>query len=121
MIHKRTCNICEALCGILVEHDGTEVRSIRGNPDDVLSRGHICPKAVALQDLHKDPDRLRQPVRRVGDEWVPVSWDEAVEEVAERFAQIQAEHGRNAVAVYAGNPNAHNYANLPAPSPSTRF
>ena len=112
MIHKRTCNICEALCGILVDHDGTEVRSIRGNPDDVLSRGHICPKAVALQDLHKDPDRLRQPVRRVGDEWVPVPWEEAIEEVAERFAKIQAEHGRNAVAVYAGNPNAHNYANL---------
>ena len=112
MIHKRTCNICEALCGILVEHDGTNVIGIRGNPDDVLSRGHICPKAVALQDLHNDPDRLRQPMRRVGDEWVPVSWEKAVEEVAARCDEIQKEHGRNAVAVYAGNPNAHNYANL---------
>ena len=112
MIHKRTCNICEALCGILVEHDGNEVLGIRGNPDDVLSRGHICPKAVALQDLHNDPDRLRQPMRKVGDEWVPIAWEDAVEEVAERFDQIQREHGRNAVAVYAGNPNAHNYANL---------
>jgi anaerobic selenocysteine-containing dehydrogenase len=112
MIHKRTCNICEALCGVLVEHDGNEVLGIRGNPDDVLSRGHICPKAVALQDLHNDPDRLRQPMRRVGDEWVPVAWEEAIEEVATRFHEIQAAHGKNAVAVYAGNPNAHNYANL---------
>ena len=112
MIHKRTCNICEALCGIIVEHDGDKVLGIRGNPDDVFSRGHICPKAVALQDLHEDPDRLRQPVKRVGDEWVPISWEDAVEEVAARVHDIQSAHGRNAVAVYAGNPNAHNYANL---------
>ena len=112
MIHKRTCSICEALCGIVVEHDGTRVTGIRGNPDDVFSKGHICPKAVALQDLHEDPDRLRHPVKRVGDEWVPISWEAAIDEVAARIHEIQAAHGRNSVAVYAGNPNAHNYSNL---------
>ncbi|MFT6397921.1 MAG: anaerobic selenocysteine-containing dehydrogenase [Bradymonadia bacterium] len=112
MIHKRTCNICEALCGVIIEHDGEEITGIRGNPDDVFSRGHICPKAVALQDLHNDPDRLRQPVRKVGDKWEPISWEDAIEEVATRVFEIQERHGPNAVAVYAGNPNAHNYSTL---------
>ncbi len=110
MIHHHTCCLCEANCGLLVEHDGEKVHSIRGNPDDVLSQGYICPKATALQDLHEDPDRLRQPMRRDGDSWTPVSWEEAMEEAVSRLHQIQEAHGRDAVALYVGNPTVHNYA-----------
>ena len=60
----RACNLCEAVCGLTIEHDGTKVVSIKGDKQDPLSRGHICPKAIALQDIHADPDRLRTPVRR---------------------------------------------------------
>jgi anaerobic selenocysteine-containing dehydrogenase len=112
MIHHRTCCLCEALCGLEIEHDGRTVTAIRGHEADVLSRGHICPKATALKEIHEDPDRLRQPMRRQGDRFVAVSWDEALSEAAERIAAIQARHGRNAFAVYAGNPTAHNYATL---------
>ena len=59
------CNLCEAICGLVFTLDGDTITDVRGNPDDPLSRGHICPKAVALQDVHEDPDRLRRPVRRV--------------------------------------------------------
>jgi len=55
----RACNLCEAVCGLTIEHDGTKVISIKGDKEDPLSRGHICPKAIALQDIHADPDRLR--------------------------------------------------------------
>lgn len=68
-IHHRTCHICEANCGVLVEVEGRKVVSIKGNPDHVLSRGHICPKATALADLQDDPDRLRRPVRRTAAGW----------------------------------------------------
>ena len=104
-----TCPLCEALCGLQIDHLDRQVTGIRGNPGDVLSRGHICPKAVALGDLHGDPDRLRQPMRRVGEDWVAISWSEALDEVASRLAAIQEQHGRHAVGVYAGNPTAHNY------------
>ena len=53
----RACNLCEAICGLEIEHDGEKVISIRGDKQDPLSRGHICPKAIALQDIHADPDR----------------------------------------------------------------
>jgi len=96
------------MCGLLIEHDGHRVSSIRGDEDDPLSRGYICPKAVALKDLHEDPDRLRTPQKRVGDQWQDVSWDEALDDIAERIAQIQKRHGTDAMAVYAGNPTVHN-------------
>ena len=91
--HYRTCNLCESMCGVEVEMDGRELLSVRGDKDDVFSRGHICPKATALKDLYDDPDRLKQPVRRVGDRWQPISWDEAFSEVIDRIDQIQQDHG----------------------------
>ncbi|NWB87715.1 molybdopterin oxidoreductase family protein [Pseudomonas gingeri] len=112
-LHHRACHLCEAICGLTIETTTTEasvqITSIKGDPLDTFSRGHICPKAVALQDIQNDPDRLRQPMRRVGSDWLPIEWDEAFALVAERLAAIQARHGQNAVAIYQGNPSVHNY------------
>src|SRR5258706_14426785 len=107
--HFRTCHLCEAMCGIVIEVEDERILSIRGDKDDPFSRGHVCPKAVALKDIHEDPDRLRRPLRRVGTRFEEVSWDEALGEAAERLAALQKEHGRNAVALYQGNPTVHNY------------
>lgn len=104
----RTCHICEANCGLIIELEGDIVRSIRGDPDDVLSHGHICPKATAIADIETDPDRLRTPVKRVGRGWEPVSWDAAFADIAARYAAIKAEGGEGAL--YIGNPTAHNYS-----------
>ncbi|HZI15079.1 MAG TPA: molybdopterin oxidoreductase family protein [Myxococcus sp.] len=107
-VHFRTCNLCEAMCGLRIELEGNRITSIRGDEEDPFSRGHICPKALALQDLHEDPDRLRQPMRRTAKGWEPVSWDEALDEAARRLHATQQEHGRDAVGVYLGNPSVHN-------------
>src|SRR5512134_2018906 len=104
-VHHRTCSLCEAMCGIVVEHRDGEILSIKPNRDDVLSRGHICPKAVALKDVHEDPDRLRHPVRRTATGgWEEISWDVAFDEVAGRLTDVRARHGSDAIAIYAGNP-----------------
>src|SRR5687767_13921943 len=57
--HFATCTLCEATCGVAVEVDAGRITSIRGDEADPFSRGYICPKAAALQDLYEDPDRLR--------------------------------------------------------------
>ncbi|MBI5478726.1 MAG: molybdopterin-dependent oxidoreductase [Deltaproteobacteria bacterium] len=106
--HLTTCPLCEAMCGIRVEVSGGRVREIRGDDEDPFSRGHVCPKALALKDLHEDPDRLRRPLRREGSRWHEVGWDEALDEAAARLHRLQAEHGRDAVGVYFGNPTVHN-------------
>jgi anaerobic selenocysteine-containing dehydrogenase len=107
-IRFTTCPLCEATCGLRIEVEGERVLSIRGDREDPFSRGHICPKAVALRDIHEDPDRLRRPLRRVGDEWQEVGWEEALGEVATRMHEIRSEHGRSAFATYLGNPTVHN-------------
>ncbi|MGH3763238.1 molybdopterin-dependent oxidoreductase, partial [Actinophytocola sp.] len=103
-----TCPLCEATCGLAVTLDGTRVAGTRGDAADVFSHGFICPKGASLGALHHDPDRLRAPLVRVDGEFVEVSWDEAFAEIDQRLAPLLAEHGRDAVAIYAGNPSVHN-------------
>jgi anaerobic selenocysteine-containing dehydrogenase len=112
--HYRACHLCEAICGLKIEVENDAIVDIRGDENDPLSRGHICPKAVALKDLHEDPDRLRAPVRRVQGEdgsirWEEISWEEALETTARRLADIHNAHGVHAIGVYMGNPSVHNY------------
>ena len=104
----RSCNLCEAICGLTIEHDGRQVVSIKGDKDDPLSRGHICPKAIALQDIHADPDRLKTPVRRTENGFEPISWEKAFDLVESKLMQIREEHGDDSVALYLGNPTVHN-------------
>lgn len=116
-VHRRACHLCEAICGLIIETTGDAIVSIKGDPDDPLSRGHICPKAVALQDIHSDPDRLRQPVRRVTGangkpEWQQISWDDALDETAKRLTDIYHEHGVHAIGAFFGNPSVHNIGML---------
>jgi anaerobic selenocysteine-containing dehydrogenase len=108
MVHPATCTLCEASCGILVDTDGDHIRSIRGDHDDPFSRGYVCPKATALADLHDDPDRLRAPLIRDGSRWREVSWDDALDRAAAGLVRVRKAHGRDAVAMYYGNPVAHN-------------
>jgi anaerobic selenocysteine-containing dehydrogenase len=96
--------------------DGDRVTDIRGDADDVLSHGHICPKALALREIHEDPDRLRHPLRRTRSGWEKATWDEALDEAAERIHELQQRHGRDAIGMYTGNPSAHDHgAALGAP------
>src|SRR5476651_1878515 len=92
-LHHRACHLCEAICGLSIEttegEGRVQITSIKGDPQDTFSRGHICPKAVALQDIQNDPDRLHQPMRRVGSEWQAIAWEDDFNLVAERLAGIQ--------------------------------
>lgn len=106
--HFHTCTLCEATCGIAVTVDGDRVVDIRGDEDDPFSKGYICPKATALADLQHDPDRLRRPVVRDGSDWREVGWDEAFDLVGTRLREIRSTHGPDSLAVYQGNPSAHN-------------
>src|SRR6478752_9953678 len=104
----RTCPLCEAGCGLeLIVADGV-VEKIRGDADDVFSQGFLCPKGTSLKALHEDPDRLRTPLIRGADGvHREVTWDEAFAEIDRRLPAIVAEHGRDSVAAYLGNPAAH--------------
>jgi anaerobic selenocysteine-containing dehydrogenase len=108
-LHYRACNLCEAICGIEIAVQAGQCLDIRGDKDDPFSRGYICPKASALQDLHYDKDRLKYPVRRTPHGWQRIGWDEGFDEVTQNLKRINATYGRNSVGSYLGNPTVHNY------------
>lgn len=108
----RTCPLCEATCGLELTIDEGHITRVRGDREHVLSKGFLCPKGAAIKQLVHDPDRLQRPLvrdRRTGDRR-EVSWDEAFAVVSDRMADVIGHHGRDALALYVGNPNAHTIA-----------
>jgi anaerobic selenocysteine-containing dehydrogenase len=107
----RSCNLCEAGCGLKLEVEGNRVVAVKPDEHDPHSHGYVCPKGMAIADIHNDPDRLRRPVRRGPDgRFHEVSWDDAFALAGSRLREIRARHGADAVAVYFGNPLVHNYS-----------
>jgi anaerobic selenocysteine-containing dehydrogenase len=104
-----TCPLCEATCGLelTLTQDG-RLGTVRGDHDDVFSKGFICPKGASLRALEEDPDRLRTPLVRRDGELRPATWEQAFEEIARRLPPIIDAHGADAVGVYLGNPGVHN-------------
>ncbi len=108
-----TCPLCEAMCGLRFEVDGQRITSVSGDDQDVFSQGYICPKGAAIAAIHEDPDRLRTPMRRTpSGDFEPISWKEAYDIVGTRLRAVRAEHGPEAIALYMGNPIAHNHGVL---------
>lgn len=106
-VHHRICPLCEACCGLEIKVQSGTVTSIKGHAQDVFSAGYICPKGVALKNLHEDPDRLRSPLIKRNGTFVEASWDEALAEIERRLLPLLAAHGRDASAVAVGNPASH--------------
>jgi anaerobic selenocysteine-containing dehydrogenase len=111
-VHFRTCPLCEATCGLQVDVADGAVTRIRGDRDDVFSHGYLCPKGSSLKGLHEDPDRVRTPLVKVDGEFRPTSWESAFRVVDERLRPLVVEHGKDAVALYSGNPWSHNYETI---------
>lgn len=105
--HLRVCHLCDGMCGVVITTQGDQVTGVRGDPDDPFSRGHLCPKAAALADLHHDPDRLRAPLKRTAAGWQAIGWEQAYDEIGARIRALRREFGPRAVASYYGNPTAH--------------
>lgn len=111
-LHYRTCNLCEAMCGLVIDHQEGEIKSIKGDKNDPFSEGFICPKAVALQDIYTDPDRLKQPIKKVNGQWQQIEWDEAFDLASEKLLAIREKYGKEAIGIYQGNPSVHNYGTM---------
>jgi len=110
--HFRTCPLCEAGCGLEVGVRDGVVTRIRGDMADVYSQGFICAKGSTLKQLHDDPDRLRLPLVRRDGELVETSWAEAWAAVDAGLRRVIDAGGRDAVAIYLGNPSVHNIGAL---------
>ena len=109
----RACNLCEAGCGLEMDVDGDRITAVRPDENDPVSRGYVCPKGMAIAEIHHDPDRLHRPMHRQEDgSFREIGWDEAFRLAGERLRAVRAAHGADAIGVYFGNPLVHNYSGV---------
>ena len=103
---KRTfCRVCEPACGLIATVEGDQLLKLEADKDHPISKGFVCNKGIYGADVHNDPDRLNQPLKKVGPgQFEPISWDQAVAEIADRLQEIIDAHGGEAVGSYTGNP-----------------
>jgi anaerobic selenocysteine-containing dehydrogenase len=110
------CRICEPACGLVAKVEDSRVVSLQPDAEHPVHKGFSCHKGVHYLQVHKDPDRLDVPLKRVNPRteargvFVPVTWDEALKDIGHRFKSIQERHGKDALAIYNGNPAAFSSA-----------
>lgn len=111
--HKVTfCRICEPLCGMIATVEDGKLVALRPDKEHPLSAGFACQKGIAFTEVVNDPDRVTTPLRRTPDGFEPVSWDEALGDIAGRLSAVLRDHGAGAVGWYMGNPGAFSYAHV---------
>lgn len=109
-LKKRTfCRVCEPACGLVATVDDGQLIKLEADKDHPVSKGFVCNKGIYGADVHNDPDRLNQPLKKMADgSFEAIGWDQAMTEIAERLQGIKARHGSSAIGSYTGNPNAFN-------------
>jgi anaerobic selenocysteine-containing dehydrogenase len=98
---KTTCAICVSDCGVLAHVENGKITRIEGNPDSPTSRGTLCRKGLASLEFLNHPHRLKHPLRRSGERgggrWERISWDEALDALADKMNKAKAEYGPESV------------------------
>ena len=116
MLVPTVCFNCESSCGLLayVDRETLEIKKFEGNPVHPGSRGRNCAKGPATHNQVYDPERILYPLKRVGErgegKWQRISWDQALEEIAEKMRQSRAKR-RDGIMYHVGRPGEDGYTN----------
>ena len=102
------CRLCEATCGLQVEVAANRIRSIRPDPEHVVSRGYACVKGTRYASTQHSPDRVTRPQKRAGTGFVEISWQQAISEIASRIRRQIAERGPQPLGHFVGSPGGAN-------------
>jgi len=112
--HHTFCRVCEPSCALIAEVENNEIVSLLPDRDHPVTKGFACHKGLATLEIHQDPDRNNYPMKKVGDGFERVSWDEAANGIAAGLAEVRDKYGAEAIASYTGNPLAFNSMAGPA-------
>ena len=109
--HRSVCRSCHGGCGVLVDVKNGKVTKVRGDPESPVSKGWMCVKGVKAPDVANHKDRLVTPLKRVGErgagKWKEISWEVALDEIAEKLDAIKSESGPESVAMGQGTGRHH--------------
>ena len=109
------CRICEPSCGLVAEVADNTILRLDPDRDHPVSKGFACHKGLAFLEIHKDPDRLNQPlIKNEQGELQKTDWQNAIRQAGRKIKQLQFTHGNGSLASYTGNPLAYNSSAGPA-------
>ncbi|MFH0844421.1 MAG: molybdopterin-dependent oxidoreductase [Pseudomonadota bacterium] len=101
-----TCLGCIGNCGAIYEVENNKILKVKGDPDHPLTKGYMCPKGMAVEEIRSAPDRLKHPLKRIGNKgegkWDQISWEDAISEIAERLSRVKEKYGAEAVVIADG-------------------
>ena len=104
-IVKTICGMCgNDSCGVELEIQDNRIVRVRGNRGSAMNQGRLCPQSQAAVELSSSPDRLSHPLRRDGNGWQRISWDEALDEIVAGMQTIKATYGAHAFTIWEGEP-----------------
>jgi anaerobic selenocysteine-containing dehydrogenase len=112
--HNTFCRVCEPSCALIAEVENDEIVSLLPDRDHPVTKGFACHKGLATLEIHQDPDRNNYPMKKSGNGFERVSWDEAATGIAAGLAGVREKYGANSIASYSGNPLAFNSMAGPA-------
>lgn len=103
---KSTCDLCSQNCGVLVHMEGGKTVRVEGDPDSPINKGKLCVKGLASLEYLYHPDRLKHPLRRAGErgegKWQQISWDEALDTIANEWIKAMGKYGAESVEIIRG-------------------
>ncbi|MFN7767286.1 MAG: molybdopterin-dependent oxidoreductase, partial [Planctomycetaceae bacterium] len=99
---KTACNRdCPDACGIVATVQGGRIIRLQGDPEHPITQGFLCERTARFLDRQYSPDRITTPLRRRGNEFIPISWDEALGEISQTLLRVRAESGPAAIMYYS--------------------
>lgn len=99
---KTSCVLCYSNCGLEVITEGSKILKVRGDKENPRSQGYICRKGANIAYFQNNPERLKVPLKRVGDRLERISWEQALDEIAAKLKEIAAQYGPRSVAYLGG-------------------
>jgi thiosulfate reductase/polysulfide reductase chain A len=112
-IRRSYCGLCHPRCGLLLELENGRIVKVKGDPDHPISRGRICQRGRLMADHVNHPDRINYPLKRKGDkaggQWLRLTWDQALDEVADKLGDLRDQYGAETLAFTHGTKRTYHW------------
>jgi anaerobic selenocysteine-containing dehydrogenase len=99
---RTACRQCHGGCGVIAHVKNGKVIKVEGDPDSPISHGTMCSKGLSVTQLAYHPDRILHPMRKTAQGWERITWDEALDTIAEKFNTVIKEYGAESIVIGQG-------------------
>ncbi len=112
-MRRSYCGLCHPRCGMLLEIENGKIVKVKGDPDHPISRGRLCQRGRLMRDHVYHPDRINSPLKRKGGrgagQWQQLTWNQALDEVADKLSGLREQYGAETLAFTHGTKRTYHW------------